>query len=335
MTLSVIIPVYNAQRYLCKCLDSVLAQTQRDFEIICVDDGSTDGSAATLAEYAARDPRVRVLTQGNAGQGSARNRGLSAAAGEFVYFMDADDELAGPGELEYLVGEMKRDALDLLFFDAETRFDPGCVSSSVNPEDYIRHRDYSRVRKGTDLFVLFCSNRDYTVSPCLVISRREFLRCNDLRFAEGVVHEDNAFMLRAILLATRVSHRRRRAYIRYVHEGSTMTTSLTVRNLRGYVACYLDGRNQLAGNDYPCRVRRAIIGRLVRHRLQIGKIARFLESSEPDFACRLTEGERAAVQSVLCRNRLVETIASVRCCLRDRGLVYTLKRVCCFGGSHG
>lgn len=334
MKLSVIVPVYNAEPYLAAALESVLSQTLRDLEVICVDDGSTDGSAAALADITVRDPRVRVLTQANAGQGAARNRGLELARGEFVYFMDADDELVGPDEFAYLIGESERESLDMLFFDAETRVDAGAVCAQVNAGDYIRTRDYSKVWSGPDLFAALCAHRDYTVSPCLVIARRDFLRRNGIRFAEGVIHEDNVFMLRAILSATRASHRPRRAYVRCVHAGTTMTKPLSVRNLRGYVACYLDGQEWLAENDYPCHVRQAIVGRLIRYRLQIGKIARTLTSSEPDFACGLTDAEHAVVQSVLRRNRLSEMVVAVWFCLQDRGPGYTFGRICSIGRNH-
>lgn len=99
---SVIIPVYNAEKYLRECLDSVVNQTLREIEIICVDDGSTDGSPAVLAEYAARDPRVRVITQKNAGVGPARNAGIRAARGEFVAFLDPDDLLPDASVYEAL-----------------------------------------------------------------------------------------------------------------------------------------------------------------------------------------------------------------------------------------
>ena len=99
---SVIIPVYNAEKYLRECLDSVVNQTLREIEIICVDDGSTDSSPAVLAEYAARDPRVRVLTQENAGVGPARNAGIRAARGEFVAFLDPDDLLPDASVYEAL-----------------------------------------------------------------------------------------------------------------------------------------------------------------------------------------------------------------------------------------
>ena len=99
---SVISPVFNAEKYLGECLDSVLGQTLKDIEVICVDDGSSDGSAAVLSEYAAKDPRVKVLTQQNAGSGPARNHGMDMATGECVAFMDPDDKYPDEGVLECL-----------------------------------------------------------------------------------------------------------------------------------------------------------------------------------------------------------------------------------------
>ncbi len=88
---SVIIPVYNAEKYLPECLDSVCGQMLRDIEIICVNDGSTDGSAEILETYAARDERIRIISQSNAGAGAARNRGMETAEGKYLAFIDSDD----------------------------------------------------------------------------------------------------------------------------------------------------------------------------------------------------------------------------------------------------
>ena len=99
---SVIIPIYNMQDYLRQCLDSVLAQNLDDIEIICVDDGSTDATAAILYGYAVRDGRVKVITQKNQGVSAARNAGLRMATGEFVYFVDPDDWLPSNAVLSTL-----------------------------------------------------------------------------------------------------------------------------------------------------------------------------------------------------------------------------------------
>lgn len=112
---SVIIPVYNVEAYLRQCLDSVVNQTLRDIEIICVDDGSTDGSAAILAEYAAKDPRVKVLTREHTNAGAARNAGMAVATGEYLGFVDSDDwcELT---LFEKAYNKAKADDADIVFF---------------------------------------------------------------------------------------------------------------------------------------------------------------------------------------------------------------------------
>ena len=88
---SVIIPVYNVEKYLRRCLDSVVGQTYKDLEIILVDDGSTDGSTEICEEYAKKDSRIRFLRKQNGGLSSARNAGLLVATGEYVTFVDSDD----------------------------------------------------------------------------------------------------------------------------------------------------------------------------------------------------------------------------------------------------
>lgn len=97
---SIVIPVYNVEKYLRQCLDSVLAQTYSDLEVIAVDDGSTDSSPSVCDEYAARDPRVRVIHKPNEGVSAARNTGVEFAHGEWMTFVDADDMLA-PDAVEH------------------------------------------------------------------------------------------------------------------------------------------------------------------------------------------------------------------------------------------
>ena len=89
--ISVIIPVYNVEKYLRRCLDSVIAQTYQNLEIICVDDGSIDDSGKICDQYAVRDARIKVIHQENQGLSAARNRGIDAADGEYIAFVDSDD----------------------------------------------------------------------------------------------------------------------------------------------------------------------------------------------------------------------------------------------------
>ena len=93
MLFSIIIPVYNVEKYLRDCLDSVLAQTYPDWEAVCVNDGSTDGSSVILEEYSSKDSRFKVFNQANGGLSLARNTGLDEAKGDYILFLDSDDWL--------------------------------------------------------------------------------------------------------------------------------------------------------------------------------------------------------------------------------------------------
>ena len=114
---SVIVPVYGVEAYVRECVESILAQTFTDYEAILVDDGSPDGCGAILDEYAARDPRVRVIHKENGGLSSARNAGLEAATGDYVYFVDGDDRIR-PELLEKVVPKMDL-GYDLVIFNHE------------------------------------------------------------------------------------------------------------------------------------------------------------------------------------------------------------------------
>ena len=115
---SVIIPVYNVEKYLGPCLDSILGQTLNNIEVICVDDGSTDRSLEILREYEKRDARVKVLTQPNTNAGAARNKGIQQARGEYLSFLDSDDHF-DPTMLEKCAARMDQDRSDVLVFGAK------------------------------------------------------------------------------------------------------------------------------------------------------------------------------------------------------------------------
>ena len=119
--ISVIIPVYNAEPYLAHCLDAVLGSAHPDFELLLINDGSTDRSLAICREYARRDSRVRLFSQENQGVSAARNRGLEECAGEWIVFVDADDVIS-PAFLGLIAAE-EYAAQDMLLFDfAGTEF---------------------------------------------------------------------------------------------------------------------------------------------------------------------------------------------------------------------
>ncbi len=319
---SVIIPVYNAAKYLKLSLDSVLGQSVRDLEAICIDDGSTDESAAVLSEYAAKDSRLKILTQANAGQGAARNRGLEIAQGEYVYFMDADDKLASPNAFERLIEEMDRDALELLFFDAAIKVDEGVTlpEERSRKNEYERFHSYNGVYLGVDLWRKMLEHREYSVSPCLMLLRRDFVERYSLRFPEArLFYEDNIFATRVMLSVKRASHRNWKLYNRYYHVGSTITSKPTLRHLRGYLACYLDMRSTLMRGGWGLVTRFLFLERMAAYRYQALAIIR----DNP----KLTEALISEEAAILRTNRIIAPFVDLFWCWRFRGLAYTLNRI--------
>ena len=110
---SIVVPIYNVEKYLRQCLDSIIHQTLKDIEIICVDDGSTDSSPEIIREYMAKDPRVKVITKPNSGYGNSMNRGFDMAEGEYIGIVESDD-YADPEMFETLYRIAKENKLDVV-----------------------------------------------------------------------------------------------------------------------------------------------------------------------------------------------------------------------------
>lgn len=244
---SVVIPVFNSARWLSECLASILAQTAVDLEVICVDDGSTDESAALLTGWCTQDPRVRVIRQQNSGQSTARNRGLDAATGRYVLYVDSDDYWTRD-KLAALVRRADRKRLDLLLFDGLS-FKDGQVDDRVWERYavyYQRACSYRRVRGGPELTAAMRRNRDYRPHVGLYLARTAFVRSTGVRFIPQIVHQDNPYTFGLMIRARRTSHSRAEVYARRVRPGSTITTLDPLRSARGYFLSYLQMSRALA-----------------------------------------------------------------------------------------
>lgn len=208
MKLSVVIPVYNAEKYLCGCLDSVLAQHVESMEVICVDDGSTDGSAGILRAYAV-DERVRILSTVQEGAYVARARGLEVAQGDYVHFMDADDELTPTAYAECL-SLAERESLDQVVFGADVFSDDG--ENARIRRLRRRYRRYYRLddsicgktMSGVELMDGMRHTGALFVGPPLRIARRSLLTDNSYDFPDAPFHADNYFTVASLFYAKRV-----------------------------------------------------------------------------------------------------------------------------------
>lgn len=202
IAVSVIIPVYNTDVYLFDCLDSVLNQSLKNIEVICVDDGSTDSSLSILEEYAANDSRVRILHQKNQYAGAARNKGIEAAKGEYIVFIDSDDFISG----DYLM-----DA-----YQIASKFRCDVVLSAMDGYDHIEHtytpRPWSLDQRLLPKANVFSPDdipesilNIVTTGPVCKFCRREFVIDNNIRFANAKRSEDMQFAVPLLTSAKRIA----------------------------------------------------------------------------------------------------------------------------------
>ncbi len=238
---SIVIPVYNVEEYLRECLDSVINQTLRDIEIICINDGSTDNSADILAEYQNRENRLKVISQENGGQSKARNAGLEVATGEYIYFLDSDDYIK-TNSLEKLYTIAKTNNLDIIYFDSEVIFENDILRNEFSEYStiYNRKKEYAEVLSGKELFCKLVSDNAYVVQPCLQFAKREYLEEKNIRFFEGIIYEDNLYTFKSILQAERVVHSKDKLYVRRIRLDSTMTdTKFRFFHFYSIFMCYI------------------------------------------------------------------------------------------------
>ncbi|MBQ6736245.1 MAG: glycosyltransferase [Alphaproteobacteria bacterium] len=189
--LSVIVPVYNAEKYLRRCLDGLVSQTFTDFEVLCVNDGSTDKSKKILDEYAARDKRFVVINKKNAGVSAARNDGIKRARGGYIHFLDADDVI----DDEYY---------SAMIYGAEDA-DVVC-SGFVSNSKYSSNLTYKRFHNLTGMYgKLFWTQALVKSFVWRYLFRADFIKKNHLRFDTSLISQEDAiFVLNAMPLANRV-----------------------------------------------------------------------------------------------------------------------------------
>ena len=232
---SVVIPVYNVEAYLPACLDSVLRQSLREIEVICVDDASPDNCPAILDAYAAKDARVRVIhLPENRQQGYARNRGIDAARGTYVYLLDSDDMIEEEALAE-LAGLADRESLDAVFFDSRVIYESPQLARRYASYPAAREGIYpGHVTDGATLFAAFIAQEEWTCYIQRTFWRRAFLDREEIRFEEGAEHEDEFFSFAGILAAGRVRYIPARYFIRRYRENSVMTKKPAGKNFYGY-----------------------------------------------------------------------------------------------------
>lgn len=227
--LSIVVPVYNVSKYLIKCLDSLLSQNlpHNEYEIIVVDDGSTDDSGVLADEYASNHPElINVIHQDNRGLSGARNSGIKIAKGKYIQFVDSDDYLE-PNVLKTLVEKMERDSLDILRFNYQNVNEEYEV---FNPNKY--YKPFVDYRDEICDGLIFLNERlGFGCYAWQFVIKSDLLRDESNLFLEGIYFEDTQWTPRILLQSKRVTSFDLIAYNYLVRQGS-ITNSISDKKKR-------------------------------------------------------------------------------------------------------
>jgi len=213
---SIIIPVYNVEQYLEQCLDSIVNQGFRSWELICINDGSTDGSPNILDQYRKKHNQIRIQSIENSGTAVARNRGINLAKGQYLLFIDSDDWIE-PDALQVIYDTLKDKPVDILSFNGHlyyedsgsTEADEGQRIHNINGWEYYN----ARVLKPRKFHFVCVVIRAY---------RRSFFMENGLYFQPGILHEDNLFTPQIFYSAGKVAEIPDSLYYYRIRKGSKM-----------------------------------------------------------------------------------------------------------------
>ncbi len=219
--ISVIIPVYNVEKYLTCCLDSILAQTFTDFEVICINDGSSDGSADILAKYALKDKRIQVITQENQGLSVARNNGLKKACGQYIQFLDSDDCIH-PQTLEILYYIITKHNADMVCFDFVKNKDKGLPS--ITPLNF---NDVKFKVTNNPLYL-----KKFPISVCIKLYKKELL--TGLKFIEHIHFEDYPYTLALLTKHPKTIILKETLYFYTVDENSISHSKVKPQQIKDY-----------------------------------------------------------------------------------------------------
>lgn len=204
--ISIIVPVYNSEKYLNKCLNSLIEQTLDDIEIVVVNDGSSDNSENIIMNYMANDKRIKLINKENGGQASARNLGLKEAGGEFIMFIDSDDYVS-------------LDMCEVAYNIARKGYDIVCMDYYIVKDDVISYANAFK-KESSEISI-----KEYLFSgagPCNKIYNRLFLINNKFAFPVGITYEDYAVIPALAKFAPKVYYLKYANFYYVQHDGSTM-----------------------------------------------------------------------------------------------------------------
>lgn len=225
--IGVIIPVYNVEKYLEECINSVLNQSFKDIEVILVDDGSTDNSGKICDYYKEKDSRVKVIHKENGGLSDARNEGIRIAISKYILFLDSDDYWIDNSLNE--ISKCANNEVDVVFLTATKLFNYTNII-----EEKFEELEKSKIlnKSQSEVFIYLASLNKFPVSACTKLVRRDFILDNNLFFQKGLLSEDIEWSTRVLLAADSYDSCNSKFYIYRKQGQSSITNSVNLKGVR-------------------------------------------------------------------------------------------------------
>lgn len=246
--ISLIIPVYNTEKWLKECLDSVVNQVLPFDEVIIVNDGSTDSSLDICMSYRNKYNYFMLISQENKGQSAARNIGMEIASGDYIMFLDSDDYLR-KDTVKLLKELLKKEQYDAIYFDADIHHTDLSYQVGRNIYDRSNSALDGNIWSGWEYFSR-CYPRDYVVSVCMAVCRKKVIEDAELTFPEKVYYEDNYFSYMFLIYARKMIHISERLYQRRYRENSTITGLFSEKKFMDFIKiCRLIWAESLKNNN--------------------------------------------------------------------------------------
>lgn len=220
---SIIVPVYNVQQWLNKCIDSLISQSYKNIEVLLINDGSTDRSGEICDEYSRTDSRIKVIHISNNGQSVARNKGLHISKGEYVLFIDSDDYLCDREIIKKFVNILNNSKCDFIY-TSYCRFNDGNENeiTEILPIN-LTNKDIEN-KLGKNILADLITKSSFHHAPYLKVCRRDFILKNNLYFREGYYHEDVEWSFKVFYYAKKIVIYNDSWYMRRMRENSTITS---------------------------------------------------------------------------------------------------------------
>lgn len=221
---SIIVPVYNVESWLNKCIDSLLDETYEDIEILLIDDGSTDKSGEICDKYALKNKKIKVFHNKNQGLSYSRNFGIENATGKYVMFVDSDDYISDKKIVEKFINILNDEKSDFIY-TSYCRFNDGKDDEITEILSIDIEKNEIKNKSGIDILALLIEKNNYHHAAYLKICNRKFLIDNNLFFKEGIYHEDAEWTPKLFYYSKKISIYSEPYYMRRMRENSIITTT--------------------------------------------------------------------------------------------------------------